>query len=101
MADEKVQKALALLEQAGRVDIVQPEALGLLRPVRRASAGVAAAVMACSPLCAARMVAQVRRGKGGPGRKGEAWVVGGAGKVGPAWTGPKGNPRQLECSRSE
>ncbi|KAJ1103934.1 hypothetical protein NDU88_001351 [Pleurodeles waltl] len=42
----KSKKALALLEQAGRMDIVQPEALGQLRPARRASAGVAASVMA-------------------------------------------------------
>ncbi|KAJ1082308.1 hypothetical protein NDU88_002476 [Pleurodeles waltl] len=58
MADEKVRKALALLEQAGRMDIVRPEALGPLCPVHRASAGVVAAVMACSPPRAARTVAQ-------------------------------------------
>ncbi|KAJ1216134.1 hypothetical protein NDU88_003740 [Pleurodeles waltl] len=32
MAEEKVRKALALLEQAGRMDLVRPEALGPLRP---------------------------------------------------------------------
>ncbi|KAJ1215154.1 hypothetical protein NDU88_002763 [Pleurodeles waltl] len=105
MAEEKVRKPLALLEQAGAgpMDLVWPEALGPLHPPRRASAGVAAAVMSCSPRCAARTVAQVRRGgwgKGGPGRKGAAWAAGGARKVGPAWAGTKGNPRRAEGSRS-
>ncbi|KAJ1214086.1 hypothetical protein NDU88_001713 [Pleurodeles waltl] len=92
MADDKVRKALALLEQAGRMDIVRPEA------------GVAAAVMVRSPPHAARTVAQVRsgrRGKGGPGRKGAVWTLGGTVMVGPAWAGPKGNPRQPERSHSE
>ncbi|KAJ1141871.1 hypothetical protein NDU88_008199 [Pleurodeles waltl] len=62
MAEDKVRKALALLEQAGRMDLVRPEALGPLHPARRASAGVAAAVMACSPPRAAITVSQVRRG---------------------------------------
>ncbi|KAJ1164119.1 hypothetical protein NDU88_004565 [Pleurodeles waltl] len=50
MADEeKVQAALALLRQAGRMDLVRVVALATGHPVRRASAGVAAVVMACSP----------------------------------------------------
>ncbi|KAJ1187758.1 hypothetical protein NDU88_004528 [Pleurodeles waltl] len=83
MAEDKVRKALALLKQAGCMDLVQPAVLGPLRPVRRACVGVAAAVMACSPPRAARTVSQVRRGgrdKGGPGRKGAAWAAGGARK---------------------
>ncbi|KAJ1135242.1 hypothetical protein NDU88_001686 [Pleurodeles waltl] len=47
--DPKVRQALALLKEAGRLDLVAPEAFGAGRPVRRASAGVAAAVAACSP----------------------------------------------------
>ncbi|KAJ1124364.1 hypothetical protein NDU88_002825 [Pleurodeles waltl] len=47
--DLKVQQALALLREAGRLDLVAPEALAPGRPVQRASAGVAAAVVACSP----------------------------------------------------
>ncbi|KAJ1137544.1 hypothetical protein NDU88_003942 [Pleurodeles waltl] len=50
MAEEsKVRSALALLRQAGRMDLVREEALAPGRPVRRASAGVAAAVAACLP----------------------------------------------------
>ncbi|KAJ1177304.1 hypothetical protein NDU88_002563 [Pleurodeles waltl] len=40
MAEDKVREALALLEQSGRMDIVRSQALGPLRPPRRASAGV-------------------------------------------------------------
>ncbi|KAJ1101749.1 hypothetical protein NDU88_006813 [Pleurodeles waltl] len=47
--DPKVRQALALLKEAGRLDLVAPEAFGAGCPVRRASAGVAAAVAACSP----------------------------------------------------
>ncbi|KAJ1190002.1 hypothetical protein NDU88_006742 [Pleurodeles waltl] len=47
--DPKVEEALALLRQAGRLDLVNFGALAPSRPARRASAGVAAAVAACSP----------------------------------------------------
>ncbi|KAJ1155055.1 hypothetical protein NDU88_007791 [Pleurodeles waltl] len=47
--DPKVQEALALLQQAGRLDLLKDEALAPGHPVRRASSGVAAAVAACSP----------------------------------------------------
>ncbi|KAJ1194013.1 hypothetical protein NDU88_003308 [Pleurodeles waltl] len=47
--DPKVLQALALLREAGRLDLVAPEALSPGRLVRRAAAGVAAAVAACSP----------------------------------------------------
>ncbi|KAJ1206861.1 hypothetical protein NDU88_002254 [Pleurodeles waltl] len=40
--ENKVQQALALLREAGRLDLLVPEALMPGRPVRRASAGVAA-----------------------------------------------------------
>ncbi|KAJ1137801.1 hypothetical protein NDU88_004197 [Pleurodeles waltl] len=48
--DAKVLEAVALLKQAGRMDLLKEEALVPGRPARRASAGVAAAVAACSPL---------------------------------------------------
>ncbi|KAJ1139115.1 hypothetical protein NDU88_005492 [Pleurodeles waltl] len=48
MSEECMRRALALLEKAGRMDLVRQEALGPLRPACRASAGVAAAVLACS-----------------------------------------------------
>ncbi|KAJ1216161.1 hypothetical protein NDU88_003767 [Pleurodeles waltl] len=47
--DPKVQEALALLRQAGRLDLLKEEALAPGRPARRASAGVAVSVVACSP----------------------------------------------------
>ncbi|KAJ1159648.1 hypothetical protein NDU88_000153 [Pleurodeles waltl] len=43
-----MRRALALLEKAGCMDLVRQEALGPL-PARKASSGVAAAVLACSP----------------------------------------------------
>ncbi|KAJ1165864.1 hypothetical protein NDU88_006281 [Pleurodeles waltl] len=49
MAEDKVRVALALLQQAGRIDLVRPEVLAARRPARRASVGVAAAVLPCSP----------------------------------------------------
>ncbi|KAJ1177988.1 hypothetical protein NDU88_003238 [Pleurodeles waltl] len=82
MAEEsKVQVALALLRQAGRMDLVREEAFAPGRPARRTSAGVAAAVMACLPLRAGHGV-QVRgvgRGAGGP----ESGVAVGQGEGGP------------------
>ncbi|KAJ1143140.1 hypothetical protein NDU88_009451 [Pleurodeles waltl] len=47
--DTKVLEAVALLRQAGRLDLLKEGALAPTRPARRASAGVAAAVAACSP----------------------------------------------------
>ncbi|KAJ1083113.1 hypothetical protein NDU88_003273 [Pleurodeles waltl] len=46
--DPKVQEALALLRQAGRLDLVNVGALAPGRLARHASAGVAAAVAVCS-----------------------------------------------------
>ncbi|KAJ1197986.1 hypothetical protein NDU88_001830 [Pleurodeles waltl] len=99
MAEERVRKALALLEQAGCKDLVRLEALGPLCPARRVSAGVAATVMACSLSHADKTASQVRRGgrlRGGPGKKGAAWAAGGVRMVGPAWAGLRGNPRPAE-----
>ncbi|KAJ1129387.1 hypothetical protein NDU88_007758 [Pleurodeles waltl] len=104
MAEEKVRQALALLEQVGCMDLVQPEAFGPLRPTRRSSAGVAAAVMACSPLRAGKTSSQVRRGgraPGGLGKNGAARAGRGAGEMGPAWGSPKGNPRRAGQSRRQ
>ncbi|KAJ1127319.1 hypothetical protein NDU88_005722 [Pleurodeles waltl] len=50
-AEAKVQQALRLLEEAGRLDLRRSEAAEAARPVRRAASGVAAAVLACSPPC--------------------------------------------------
>ncbi|KAJ1135602.1 hypothetical protein NDU88_002040 [Pleurodeles waltl] len=47
--EAKVLEAVALLRQAGRIDLLKDGALALTRPARKASAGVAAAVAACSP----------------------------------------------------
>ncbi|KAJ1169827.1 hypothetical protein NDU88_001715 [Pleurodeles waltl] len=45
----KVREALALLKQAGRMNLLREEALAPGCPVCRASAGVAAVVAACLP----------------------------------------------------
>ncbi|KAJ1207522.1 hypothetical protein NDU88_002913 [Pleurodeles waltl] len=49
-AEAKVQQALRLLEEVGRLDLVRLEAAPAARPARRAVSGVAADVLACSPL---------------------------------------------------
>ncbi|KAJ1164252.1 hypothetical protein NDU88_004697 [Pleurodeles waltl] len=67
MADPKVLEAVALLRQAGRLDLLREGALESGRPARRASAGVAAAVAACSP---PRMVEKVRKVGAGAGARG-------------------------------
>ncbi|KAJ1199423.1 hypothetical protein NDU88_003259 [Pleurodeles waltl] len=75
--EEQVKAALVLLQQAGRMDLLKEEALAPGRPARRASAGVAAAVMACLPPRAGAACSQVRRGgkgAGGPSSEGAAWV---------------------------
>ncbi|KAJ1092317.1 hypothetical protein NDU88_005428 [Pleurodeles waltl] len=45
----KVQEALCLLEEAGQLDLVRVEAAVASRPAKRASSGVAAAVLAYLP----------------------------------------------------
>ncbi|KAJ1203098.1 hypothetical protein NDU88_006892 [Pleurodeles waltl] len=47
--DPGVEQALLLLRRAGRMDLVNQEALRALRPAWRAAQGVAGAVLACSP----------------------------------------------------
>ncbi|KAJ1176867.1 hypothetical protein NDU88_002134 [Pleurodeles waltl] len=48
MSDEIVRQALALLEEAGSLDLLAPAARPHARPVRRAAAGVAASMLAWS-----------------------------------------------------
>ncbi|KAJ1125419.1 hypothetical protein NDU88_003851 [Pleurodeles waltl] len=73
--DKNVLEAVALLRQAGRMDLLREEALAPGRPARRASAEVAAAVAACSPPRASGIV-KVRSGSRGVVVKGAS----GAGK---------------------
>ncbi|KAJ1201446.1 hypothetical protein NDU88_005255 [Pleurodeles waltl] len=49
MSEDLVQQALARLEEAGRLDLLTPATRPHARLVRRASAGVTAAVAACLP----------------------------------------------------
>ncbi|KAJ1172801.1 hypothetical protein NDU88_004643 [Pleurodeles waltl] len=76
-----VEQALLLLRRAGRIVLVNQEALRALRPARRAAKGVAAAVLACSPPSSPARGAQVRI----PGRVtgwGRGWEkVSGAGRT--------------------
>ncbi|KAJ1119662.1 hypothetical protein NDU88_007847 [Pleurodeles waltl] len=95
-SDAKVLEAVALLRQAGRMDLLKEEALVPGRPACRASAGVAAAVAACSlPRAAGGL--QVRGVAWGGGREGwEGCVRGGQreGREAWVWAGiPKGFPR--------
>ncbi|KAJ1135277.1 hypothetical protein NDU88_001718 [Pleurodeles waltl] len=65
--EEQVRVALALLRQAGRLDLLKEEAL---------APSAAAAVMACLPPRAGDACVQIRRGgkgAGGPSREGVAW----------------------------
>ncbi|KAJ1097543.1 hypothetical protein NDU88_002661 [Pleurodeles waltl] len=68
MSDNCIQKALALVEKAGRMDLVNVVALGPLRPARKASQGAASAVIACLLPCLLSKVAQVRKGGRTSGR---------------------------------
>ncbi|KAJ1197594.1 hypothetical protein NDU88_001451 [Pleurodeles waltl] len=69
-ADPKVLEAVTLLRQAGRLDLLKEGALEPGRPARRASAGVAAAVAACSPPRVAEKVSGVSKGAGAGARGG-------------------------------
>ncbi|KAJ1157478.1 hypothetical protein NDU88_010190 [Pleurodeles waltl] len=72
-AEAKVQQALLLLEEAGRLDLVRPGAALATRPMRKAASGVAVAVMACSPLrrvTGAKKVSLLGKGKA---RSGSGW----------------------------
>ncbi|KAJ1126402.1 hypothetical protein NDU88_004810 [Pleurodeles waltl] len=68
-SEAKVMEAVALLRQAGRLDLLREGALAPTRPARRASAGVAAAVAACSPSRVAG-VGKVRGPSRGAGARG-------------------------------
>ncbi|KAJ1113607.1 hypothetical protein NDU88_001849 [Pleurodeles waltl] len=98
--DAKVREALALLKQAGRMELLRDEALAPGRPARRSSAEVAAAVASCSPPrpVAGAQVRGVARGRsGGRGRVRlglEKGGPGGGGQEAGAGTGiPEGFPR--------
>ncbi|KAJ1148270.1 hypothetical protein NDU88_001107 [Pleurodeles waltl] len=91
-ADAKVLETVALLRQAGRMDLLREEALAPGRPARRASAGVTAAVAAYSPPRAIGGL-QVRSGSRGAVLKAGKGVSGaGKGRAGRRECGP-GSPR--------
>ncbi|KAJ1166461.1 hypothetical protein NDU88_006863 [Pleurodeles waltl] len=71
-SEKKVLEAVALLRQAGWLDLLKEGALAPTRPACRASAGVAAAVAACSPprgsaACKVRGPSRGVGTRGGPG----------------------------------
>ncbi|KAJ1107451.1 hypothetical protein NDU88_004841 [Pleurodeles waltl] len=47
--DQRVIRAIELLKEAGRLNLIAAPAAPRVRPVRRAASGVAAVVAACSP----------------------------------------------------
>ncbi|KAJ1129389.1 hypothetical protein NDU88_007760 [Pleurodeles waltl] len=49
MADQLVQQALQMLQEAGCMDLVHESALEHIHPTRKAASGVAVAVWVCSP----------------------------------------------------
>ncbi|KAJ1163293.1 hypothetical protein NDU88_003753 [Pleurodeles waltl] len=63
--DKRVIRALELLKEAGRLDLIAAPAAPRERPVRRAASGVAAAVAACSPLREPTQVSRAGRGRNG------------------------------------
>ncbi|KAJ1206123.1 hypothetical protein NDU88_001532 [Pleurodeles waltl] len=83
-AEDKVQEALRLLREEGRLGILKEGVGGPSRPPRRASGSVEAAVIACSSPRAAYGRQAVRRRGGGRcrGRVGGA-AVEGRGRPGP------------------
>ncbi|KAJ1164380.1 hypothetical protein NDU88_004820 [Pleurodeles waltl] len=60
---ECLRAAVALLEKAGRMDLLRREALPALRPAQKAAHGVAAAVMACSPPRSGAKLSQEENGE--------------------------------------
>ncbi|KAJ1106185.1 hypothetical protein NDU88_003588 [Pleurodeles waltl] len=80
MADDLVQRALQLLQEAGRMDLIRGEALKTLHPARKASDGASAATWACSPLRRIRSAGaqkDIGESDGAPGGHGAArppWV---------------------------
>ncbi|KAJ1139672.1 hypothetical protein NDU88_006039 [Pleurodeles waltl] len=73
--DARVVRAMELLKEAGRLDLLAAPAAPWERPVRRAASGVAAAVAACSPPRERKQVSGAGRGRSGrlaPGYPGRA-----------------------------
>ncbi|KAJ1182070.1 hypothetical protein NDU88_007265 [Pleurodeles waltl] len=66
---EYLQAVVALLEKAGRMDLLRQEALPALCPARKAAHGVAAAVMACSPPRSGGRASQRRLAADTPGKR--------------------------------
>ncbi|KAJ1124403.1 hypothetical protein NDU88_002864 [Pleurodeles waltl] len=94
--EARVLEAVALLRQAGRMDLLKDGALAPGRPARRASAGVAAAVAACSPprvagACKVRGASRGRGRRAGPGRARGGFLGGSV--VGD----PRGFPRRRDA----
>ncbi|KAJ1181094.1 hypothetical protein NDU88_006305 [Pleurodeles waltl] len=88
--EAKVLEAVALLHQAGRLDLLKDGTLAPTCPARKASAGVAAAVAACSPPRVAPAV-KVRGAASGVVTKGGSRRVRGASLGGSG----VGNPRRF------
>ncbi|KAJ1129819.1 hypothetical protein NDU88_008184 [Pleurodeles waltl] len=63
--DSRVLRAMELLKEAGRLDLLAAAAAPRDRPRRRAACGVAAAVAACSPPRERRQVSGAGRGRSG------------------------------------
>ncbi|KAJ1108531.1 hypothetical protein NDU88_005907 [Pleurodeles waltl] len=63
--DQRVIRAMELLKEAGRLDLIAAPAAPRARPARRAASGVAAAVVACSPPRGRQQVSGAGRGRSG------------------------------------
>ncbi|KAJ1137356.1 hypothetical protein NDU88_003767 [Pleurodeles waltl] len=88
--DARVVRAMELLKEAGRLDLLADPAAPRGRPIRRAASGVAATVAACSPPRERRQVSGAGRG-----RSGRLAPV----SQGRVAAGVKGQPRPLGARR--
>ncbi|KAJ1214317.1 hypothetical protein NDU88_001936 [Pleurodeles waltl] len=88
--DRRVRQAMALLKEAGRLDLLAAPVAPKERPVRKAASGVAAAVVACSPPRERTQVSRAFRGRSG------RLALAARGRVKAA---PKGRPRPLGARR--
>ncbi|KAJ1114929.1 hypothetical protein NDU88_003159 [Pleurodeles waltl] len=88
--DRRVRQALALLKEAGRLDLLAAPVAPKERPVRKAASGVAVAVVACSPPRERTQVSRAVRGRSG------RLALAARGRVKAA---PKGRPRPLGARR--
>ncbi|KAJ1197918.1 hypothetical protein NDU88_001762 [Pleurodeles waltl] len=98
LADARVQEALRILREAGRLDLIQGELGAPSRPPRRASGGVAAAVLACSESRGAASRQLVSRMGGGRLR---AWGEGrraGARSLGDRRVVARGSPKRRSAA---